>query len=76
LLHALVVAALALLGIIAGVHPLYWLGVFFAGALLIYERRLISRQDNLPALNVAVFNANMIFSVAFFLSTIASVLTA
>jgi len=76
LLHALVVAALALLGMIAGVHPLYWLGVAFAGALLIYERRLIVRQDNLPALNVAVFNANMIFSVAFFLSTIASVLTA
>jgi 4-hydroxybenzoate polyprenyltransferase len=76
LLHAMVVAALALLGIIAGVHPLYWLGVAFAGVLLIYERRLIVRQDNLPALNVAVFNANMVFSVAFFLSTIASVLTA
>jgi len=76
LLHALVVAALALLGMVAGRPPLYWLCVAFAGALLIYERRLIVRQDNLPALNVAVFNANMIFSVAFFLSTIASVLTA
>jgi len=76
LLHTLVVAALALLGIIAGVHPLYWLGVLFAGVLLIYERRLIARQDNLPALNVAVFNANMIFSIAFSLSTFASVLTA
>lgn len=76
LLHALVVAALALLGIIAGVHPLYWLGVVFAGALLVYEQLLIVREDNLPALNVAVFNANMIFSVAFFISTFASVLTA
>jgi 4-hydroxybenzoate polyprenyltransferase len=69
-------ALLHALGIVAGVHPLYWLGVIFAGALLIYERRLIVRQDNLPALNVAIFNANMIFSVAFFLTTIASVLTA
>jgi 4-hydroxybenzoate polyprenyltransferase len=76
LLHALVIAALALLGFVVGVHPLYWLGVAFAGVLLFYERRLIIRQDNLPSLNAAIFNANMIFSVAFFLSTIASVVTA
>jgi 4-hydroxybenzoate polyprenyltransferase len=76
LLHALVVAALALLGIVAGAHPIYWLGVVFAGVLLLYERRLIVRQNNLPALNAAIFNANMTFSVAFFLSTTASVLTA
>jgi 4-hydroxybenzoate polyprenyltransferase len=76
LLHALVIAALALLGFVVGVHPLYWLGVIFAGVLLLYERRLIVRQNNLPSLNAAIFNANMIFSVAFFLSTIASVVTA
>jgi 4-hydroxybenzoate polyprenyltransferase len=73
LLHGLVIAALALCGIWAGVHPLYWLGVLFAAALLVYERRLISRQPDVFALNAAVFNANMIFSVAFFLSTAASV---
>jgi len=56
------------------VHPLYWVGVIFAAALLVYERLLISRQPDVFALNTAVFNANMIFSVAFFLSTAASVI--
>ncbi|HEV2037664.1 MAG TPA: UbiA-like polyprenyltransferase [Candidatus Eremiobacteraceae bacterium] len=74
LLHMLVIAALALLGIVAGVHPLYWLGVVFAALLLVYERMLIQRQRDVFALNAAIFNANMIFSVAFFLSTTASVI--
>ncbi len=73
LLHTLVIAALALCGVLAQVHPLYWLGVVFAALLLVYERRLIVRQPDVFALNTAVFNANMLFSVAFFLSTIASV---
>ena len=74
MLHALVIAALALLGVVAGVHPLYWLGVVFALALFVYERGLIARQRDVFALNTAVFNANMIFSVAFFISTAASVI--
>ncbi len=73
LLHGLVIAALALCGIMVGVHPLYWLGIVFAALLLIYERRLIAGQHDVFALNAAVFNANMIFSVAFFLTTAASV---
>jgi 4-hydroxybenzoate polyprenyltransferase len=73
LLHGLVVVALALVGFITGVHPLYWIGVFFAALLLVYELRLIVRQRDVFALNTAVFNANMIFSVAFFFSTAASV---
>lgn len=73
LLHALVVVALGLLGLVVAVHPLYWLGVAFAALLLVYELRLIARQRDLFALNAAVFNANMLFSVAFFLTTAASV---
>ena len=73
-LHALVIGVLALLGFVARVHPLYWLGVVFAALLLAYETRLIRRQRDVFALNAAIFNANMIFSVAFFLSTTVSVI--
>jgi 4-hydroxybenzoate polyprenyltransferase len=76
LLHGLVIAALALCGAMVGVHPLYWLGVLIAALLLVYERSLIGRQRDVFALNAAVFNANMIFSVVFFLCTAASVVVA
>ncbi len=74
LLHGLVIVALAILGIAIGAHPIYWAGVIFAALLLAYESRLIKGQSDVFALNAAVFNANMIFSVAFFLSTAASVI--
>lgn len=76
ILHVLVVLALGVLGLVAAVRPLYWLGVFFAAVLVVYELRLIARQSDLLALNHAIFNANMLFSVAFFLSTAASVFSA
>jgi 4-hydroxybenzoate polyprenyltransferase len=76
MLHGLVIAALAVCGAMVGVHPLYWLGVLIAALLLVYERLLIGRQQDVFALNAAVFNANMIFSVAFFLCTAASVVLA
>ena len=76
LLHGLVIAALALCGAMTGVHPLYWLGVVIAAFLLAYERLLIGRQHDVVALNAAVFNANMLFSVIFFLCTAASVVLA
>ncbi|MDQ6781117.1 MAG: putative 4-hydroxybenzoate polyprenyltransferase [Candidatus Eremiobacteraeota bacterium] len=75
-LHVLVVLALGVLGLVAAVRPLYWLGVFFAAVLVVYELRLIARQSDFSALNHAIFNANMLFSVAFFLSTAASVFSA
>lgn len=73
ILHGLFIVVLALLGVVTGVHPLYWVGVLFAAMLLVYELRLIARQHDIFALNASIFNANMIFSVAFFLSTTASV---
>lgn len=72
-LHGLVIVSLVWVGVAAHVHPLYWAGIGFAALLLAYEVALVVRQRDLPALNAAVFNANMIFSVAFLVSTAASV---
>ena len=72
LLHVLLVVALALLGVAARVGPAYWLGVAAAIALVGYELSLIRRQLDVFALNAAVFNANMAFSVVFLLTTAAS----
>ncbi len=72
LLHVLLVVALALLGIASRVGPAYWLGVAAAIVLVSYELSLIRRQRDVFALNAAVFNANMAFSVVFLLTTAAS----
>jgi 4-hydroxybenzoate polyprenyltransferase len=74
LLHALVVVALAWLGLAIHARPLYWAGIVFAALLVIYESVLVVRHRDTRALNAAVFNANMLFSVAFFASTAASVI--
>lgn len=74
LLHALVVVALSLLGIVIHARPIYWVGILFAALLVAYETLLVVRQRDTRALNAAVFNANMLFSVAFFVSTAASVI--
>jgi len=73
-LHGLVIVALVWVGLATGVHPLYWLGIAFAVLLLAYEAQLVLRQNDVLALNTAVFNANMLFSVAFLASTAASVI--
>lgn len=75
LLHGLVVAALVSLGVVVHARPLYWAGVVAALVLVGYELALIRRQRDPFALNHAVFNANMAFSVVFFLTTAASLLT-
>jgi len=72
MLHGLLVVALALLGVAAHVGPAYWLGVAAAVVLVTYELSLIKRQRDVYALNAAVFNANMAFSVVFLLTTAAS----
>jgi 4-hydroxybenzoate polyprenyltransferase len=72
-LHGLVIVSLIWVGVVARVHPLYWVGIGFATLLLGYELALVMRQRDVFALNTAVFNANMIFSVAFLASTAASV---
>ncbi len=55
--HALTAAALALLGWLAGLGVLYWVGWAAAAALLAYEHALVSPRD-LSRLDVAFFNVN------------------
>ncbi len=72
-LHVGFVAALVWAGLASGVRAPYWAGIGVAVALVAYESLLIARQHNVFALNRAVFNANMAFSVLFFATTAASV---
>ena len=74
-LHLGVVAALAWLGIAIGAHGWYWAGVAAAGALFAVEFSLLRKGGDVFSLNAAVFNANMIFSVVFFCTTLASLVT-
>jgi len=72
LLHSLLIVALVWLGVTVHAPPLYWIGVVAAVVLTFYEVSLIRRQRDAFALNAAVFNANMAFSVVFLLATAAS----
>jgi 4-hydroxybenzoate polyprenyltransferase len=74
-LHLGVVAALAWLGLVIGAHGWYWAGVAAAGLLVAVEVSLVRKGGDVFSLNAAVFNANMIFSVVFFCTTLASLLT-
>jgi 4-hydroxybenzoate polyprenyltransferase len=71
-LHGLLIVALVWLGLTVHVNPPYWFGVAAAVVLVAYELSLIRRQRDAFALNAAVFNANMAFSVVFLLATAAS----
>jgi len=55
--HALTAAALAALGWMTGLGPLYWIGWLAIVALLAYEHTLV-RPDDLSRLGVAFFNVN------------------
>jgi len=55
--HVLTAAALALLGGVAGLGVLYWVGWAAVVALLAYEHSLVSPRD-LSRLDVAFFNVN------------------
>jgi 4-hydroxybenzoate polyprenyltransferase len=64
-LHALFIAAVLAAGMLHGAGFLYYVGLGIAGALLIYEHRLISPAD-LSKVNVAFFTANGVISIALF----------
>jgi 4-hydroxybenzoate polyprenyltransferase len=55
--HVLTAAALAALGILASLGPLYWVGWVAVVALLVYEHSLVSPRD-LRRLDIAFFNVN------------------
>jgi 4-hydroxybenzoate polyprenyltransferase len=55
--HALTAAALAALGWLAALGPVYWIGWLAIVALLIWEHSLV-RADDLSRLDLAFFNVN------------------
>jgi 4-hydroxybenzoate polyprenyltransferase len=55
--HALTALALAILGLMVPLGPLYWVGWAAVVALLIYEHSLVSARD-LSRLDIAFFNVN------------------
>jgi 4-hydroxybenzoate polyprenyltransferase len=71
--HAITLAALAGVGIIMSLGPLYWAGWLVAFGLLAYEHSLVSPRD-LSRLNVAFFNVNGYIGVIVFGFTLAAVL--
>lgn len=73
LLHVGAVAALAGVGLLAGLHPVYWVGWGVIGALLIWEHRLV-RADDLSRVGMAFFNLNGTISIVYLAAVLASVL--
>jgi 4-hydroxybenzoate polyprenyltransferase len=71
--HAVTVACLAALGIVAGLGIPYFVGVVGAAGLLIYEHSLVSAND-LSKVNVAFLNVNGYLAVSMLLMTIADYL--
>jgi 4-hydroxybenzoate polyprenyltransferase len=71
LLHACSLAAMAAVGIVAGLHPVYWLGLVVVAAVLAWEHRLV-RHDDLSRLGVAFFNMNAIVSVLYLVAVLAA----
>jgi 4-hydroxybenzoate polyprenyltransferase len=68
--HALTAAALALLGVVAGLGLLYWIGWLAVVALFVYEHSLVTPKD-LSRLDVAFFNVNGYIAVLVFVAVLA-----
>ena len=69
-LHLVMVLTLLAAGAIAGASAPYFAGVALAVALVVYEQRLIALARNFFALNDRIFVTNMVFSVAFLVTTV------
>lgn len=63
----------AFTGVVLGLGPLYFAGVAFAVAVLLYEHRLV-RPGDLSRIGVAFFNMNGILSIGMFCFTLADIL--
>ena len=73
LLHVGALTALAGVGLLAGLHPVYWPGWLIIGLILVWEHRLV-RADNLSRIGVAFFNMNGIISVVYLVVVLTAVL--
>lgn len=67
--HALTVLALALVGVIAQLGVVFWLGLGVVAILLAYENAIV-KPDDLSRLNIAFFNVNGYISVIVFVSAL------
>jgi 4-hydroxybenzoate polyprenyltransferase len=72
--HVLTAGALAALGWMTGLGPLYWVGWVAVVALLVYEHSLVSPAD-LSRLDVAFFNVNGYIAVLVLVAVVAGLWT-
>jgi len=63
-LHAAALGCLAAVGLVAGLHPAYWLGMAAIAGLLVWEHRLV-RPGDLSKLGVAFFNMNGVIAALY-----------
>jgi 4-hydroxybenzoate polyprenyltransferase len=75
-LHAAMTIALLGAGVLAHAGPLYYAGVALAAVLVVYEERLVAFAKDIFVLNDRIFVTNMVFSVAFLGTTLASFVVA
>lgn len=73
LLHAGALVALAGVGRLTELHPIYWVGWLAIALILVWEHRLV-RSDNLSRLGVAFFNMNGLISVIYLATILAATL--
>jgi 4-hydroxybenzoate polyprenyltransferase len=71
LLHTGTLVALAGVGHLAPLHPVYWVGWLIIAGILIWEHRLV-RADDLSNVGVAFFNMNGLISVIYLATILAA----
>ena len=72
-LHTATLGALAAVGVVAGLHPVYWTGITVIAAVLVWEHRLV-RPGDLSRLDVAFFKMNGIISVIYLVTILVALL--
>ena len=72
-LHASALLALAGVGLLAGLHPVYWAGWAVICGLVVWQHRMV-RPDDLSRVGVAFFNMNGTISVVYLVAVLLAVL--
>jgi len=72
-LHTATLGALAAVGVVAELHPVYWTGITVIAAVLVWEHRLV-RPGDLSRLDVAFFKMNGIISVIYLVTILVALL--
>lgn len=71
--HILTVLCLAIVGVIAAMGPVYWVGFLAVAGVLLWEHRIVTPND-LSRINRAFFDLNAYVSLGYFLATLIDVL--